>query len=126
MHKFYFLLFLAFFYCGLGWGQAVSRPAAKTPAKRESPNPPGSSKKKNSSFRINRPGEIVFEEGFTVEGRIEKPQLVYILSKEKVKLAPVDFSRSLLGYVTRSTRYNTFELYQEEDLKAGKKGLKKK
>lgn len=45
-------------------------------------------------FRIDQPGTITFTVGVTVRGKVEKPQVVIFLPKEKVFYRDLTLSRS--------------------------------
>jgi pyruvate/2-oxoglutarate dehydrogenase complex dihydrolipoamide acyltransferase (E2) component len=92
---------------------APAKPAAAPAASAETPAAPGSAEE----YVIRRPGEITFEQGIIIEGRVEKPQLMLVLTKEKIKLEPVTFEKSFLTHITLPMRYNTFELFTEKKRK---------
>ena len=89
------------------WAQAAAGKKASGKAK----------KSDDERFVIKRPGEITFTTGIVIEGRIEKPQVIIVLSKEEIKVKPVSFSNSFLAHVVRPLRQNTFELFTEEEEK---------
>jgi hypothetical protein len=65
-------------------------------------------------FVIRKPGEITFTTGIVIEGRVEKPQVMLILTKERIKLQPVTFERSFVNRVTEPVYYNTFEVTRDK------------
>jgi len=58
---------------------AGSKPAAAAP---------------ESGYRIDEPGTITFTVGVTIKGKVEKPQVVIFLPKEKSYYRDVAFSHS--------------------------------
>ncbi|OGS37574.1 MAG: hypothetical protein A2293_00195 [Elusimicrobia bacterium RIFOXYB2_FULL_49_7] len=64
----------------------------------------------NENYVIRKPGEITFTTGIVIEGRVEKPQVMLILTKERIRLDPVLFRRSFLKDITRSLQYKNFDL----------------
>jgi len=65
---------------------------------------------KEDEFVIKKPGEITFTSGIVIEGRVEKPQVMLVLTKEKIKVEPVIFQQSFVKNITDPLRYNTFEI----------------
>lgn len=65
-------------------------------------------------FIIKKPGELTFTTGVVIEGRVEKPQVMLVLSKEALRLEPVTFEKSFLDNITRPLQYNVFEFLGEE------------
>jgi len=92
-----------------------------TPATRSSDS---KSDKSEDEYVIRRPGEITFMTGIVIEGRVEKPQVMLVLTKEKIKLEPISFRNTFLKNITNPLRYNTFELFTEK--KEKKKAIKRK
>lgn len=66
-------------------------------------------------FVIKKPGEITFTTGIVIEGRVEKPQVMLVLSKEKIRIADEAFKNSFLSRITRPLQYNTFEFMGKAD-----------
>lgn len=66
-------------------------------------------------YVVKKPGEITFTTGIVIEGRVEKPQVILILTKEKVKMEPLHFDHSFVKNITEPVRYNTFDIIQTED-----------
>jgi len=58
----------------------------------------------DQSFVVKRPGEITFTSGIVIEGRVEKPQVMLVFTKEKIKLEPVVFRQSPLSQITAPLR----------------------
>jgi hypothetical protein len=50
--------------------------------------------KEDKGYRIDKPGTITFTVGITVKGKVEKPQVIIFLPKEKpvYRTAPVSMS----------------------------------
>ncbi len=65
---------------------------------------------KDDDFIIKKPGEITFTSGIVIEGRVEKPQVMLVLTKEKIKSDPSSYKQSFLKNITDPLRYNTFEI----------------
>jgi len=65
-------------------------------------------------FVIKKAGEITFTTGVVIEGRVEKPQVMLILSKEALRLEPETFEKSFINKITRPMQYNAFEFMGEE------------
>jgi hypothetical protein len=70
---------------------------------------------KDEEFVIKRPGEITFTSGIIIEGRIEKPHVMLVLTKERIKLEPLVFQQSFLKNITSPLRFNTFEISNYRD-----------
>ena len=70
----------------------------------------GPAAQKDEDFIIKKPGEISFTSGIVIEGRVEKPQVLLVLTKERIKVDPVVFQQSFLKNITDPLRYNTFEI----------------
>jgi len=66
-------------------------------------------------FIIKKPGEITFTTGIVIEGRVEKPQVMLVLTKERVKMEELNFEQSFVRNITEPLRYNTFEAYNAKD-----------
>jgi hypothetical protein len=45
-------------------------------------------------YKIEKPGTITFTVGVTIKGKVEKPQVVIFLPKEKSQYEPMNFERS--------------------------------
>jgi len=84
---------------------------------------------KDDDFIIKKPGEITFTSGIVIEGRVEKPQVMLVLTKEKIKSDPSSYKQSFLKNITDPLRYNTFEIskgsLEEMGGSDGKKGRRK-
>ena len=65
----------------------------------------------DDDFVIKKPGEITFTTGIVIEGRIEKPQVMLVLTKERVKIEPLDYEGSFIKSITEPLRLNTFQTY---------------
>ncbi|OGJ86846.1 MAG: hypothetical protein A2268_14335 [Candidatus Raymondbacteria bacterium RifOxyA12_full_50_37] len=65
-------------------------------------------------FVIRKPGEITFTTGIVIEGRVEKPQVMLILTKERLKLQSIRFERSFVNRITEPVAYSTFELSRDK------------
>jgi hypothetical protein len=50
-----------------------------------------------SGYRIDEPGTITFTVGVTIKGKVEKPQVVIFLPKEKPFYRDISFSHSFAG-----------------------------
>ncbi|MFH0921238.1 MAG: hypothetical protein V1913_12860 [Fibrobacterota bacterium] len=61
------------------------------------------------SFVIKKPGEITFTSGIVIEGRVEKPQVMLVFIKERIKLEPVVFRQSPIGKITEPLRITPLE-----------------
>ncbi|MBL8026755.1 MAG: hypothetical protein JNL74_10115 [Fibrobacteres bacterium] len=48
---------------------------------------------------IKKPGEITFTSGIVIEGRVEKPQVLLIMSKEKTKLPELKLNASMIKFI---------------------------
>jgi hypothetical protein len=70
---------------------------------------------KDEDFVIKKPGEITFTSGIVIEGRVEKPQVMLILTKEKIKANPFVFQQSFIKNITDPIRYNTFEISKGQE-----------
>jgi hypothetical protein len=53
----------------------------------------------DDDFVIKRPGEITFTSGIVIEGRVEKPQVLLIMTKEKTKLPELKLKASMLRFI---------------------------
>ena len=49
-----------------------------------------------SGYIIETPGTITFQVGVTIKGRVEKPQVMIFLPKERPLYHPVEMSRSFV------------------------------
>jgi hypothetical protein len=58
--------------------------------------PPNS---EDEDFVIKKPGEITFTSGIIIEGRVEKPQVLLIMTKEKTKLPPLKLNASMIRFI---------------------------
>jgi hypothetical protein len=76
-----------------------------------------SAKDSKDKYVTRKRGELVFEKGIIIEGRVEKPQVIIVIAKEKIKLEPITFRNSFLNHVVRPLRINTFELFTGKALK---------
>jgi hypothetical protein len=79
----------------------------------------------NDEFVQRKPGEITFTTGIVIEGRVEKPQVMLVLTKERIKLSPVVFSHSFLGDLTAPAKCQTFEIFTESEKDRGKAEIPK-
>jgi hypothetical protein len=66
------------------FAQTTTPPAAAKPAQAAP----------ESGYRIDEPGTITFTVGVTIKGKVEKPQVVIFLPKEKPFYRDVAFSHS--------------------------------
>ena len=85
---------------------AVTPTQSLVPAKSRSAGPASA----DEEFIIKKPGEITFTSGIVIEGRVEKPQVMLVLTKERIKVEPVLFQQSFLKNITDPLRYNTFQI----------------
>jgi hypothetical protein len=56
-------------------------------------------KSEDDDFVIKKPGEITFTSGIIIEGRVEKPQVLLIMTKEKTKLPPLKLNSSMIRFI---------------------------
>lgn len=73
---------------------APSAPKQSTPAKPESSRADSASA---PAFRIDQPGTITFTVGMVIKGKIEKPQVIIFLPKEKTYYRDLKFTHSFAG-----------------------------
>jgi hypothetical protein len=48
----------------------------------------------SEGYRIEQPGTITFTQGITIKGKVEKPQVMIFLPKEKTLFKEITFNRS--------------------------------
>lgn len=75
-------------------GAARSVPKQSTPAKPERSRADSASA---PAFRIDQPGTITFTVGMVIKGKIEKPQVIIFLPKEKTYYRDLKFTHSFAG-----------------------------
>ncbi len=61
-------------------------------------------KQNSEDFVIKKPGEITFTSGLVIEGRVEKPQVLLILTKEKIKMPQLNMNSSMLRFVEEAVK----------------------
>ena len=54
----------------------------------------------SSGFRIDQPGTITFTVGIKIKGKVEKPQVMIFLPKERTYYRELDFSHSFENDLT--------------------------
>jgi hypothetical protein len=74
----------------------AKKPAAATeaPAPQTPPKPQGQDSTEQAGYRIEQPGTITFTVGMVIKGKIEKPQVMIFLPKEKTMYREQKFSHS--------------------------------
>ncbi len=70
-----------------------AKPASAAAPKTAAPDTAAKSDDRQS-FVLRRPGEITFTTGAVIEGKIEKPQVMIILPKEKIQADSIIFDQS--------------------------------
>lgn len=55
---------------------------------------PLSSQSDSTGYIIDQPGTITFTSGVKIKGKVEKPQVVIFMTKEKALSRPMDFNYS--------------------------------
>lgn len=78
---------------------AEQKPAATTQQKSATPSapkpaPPAGQSGPESGYRIDEPGTITFTVGVKIKGKVEKPQVVIFLPKEKPYYRDISFAHS--------------------------------
>lgn len=64
-------------------------------AQKDSPAPVNTADTiKDQGYRIDKPGTITFTVGVKIKGKLEKPQVMIFLPKEKTVYRELDYSRS--------------------------------
>ncbi|MBD3344843.1 MAG: hypothetical protein GF401_07250 [Chitinivibrionales bacterium] len=76
---------------------------------------PGSAQEEERSrsetgYRIDAPGTITFTVGVKIKGKVEKPQVVIFLPKEKPHYREVDFERSFKKELMESLPFEPVEV----------------
>jgi len=87
----FFLLFLS----SLLWGQTTNKNEVAA-----DPN----------DFVIKKPGEITFTSGIIIEGRVEKPQVLLIMTKEKTKLPALKLNSSMIRFIEEPVNINSAQI----------------
>ncbi len=59
----------------------------------------------SQGYRVDEPGTITFTVGVKIKGKVEKPQVVIFLPKEKPLFRPVTFSYSFKDDLLRPLPY---------------------
>ena len=72
---------------------AIGRPAAQ--------EPPPEKEAAAQGYVIENPGTITFKVGVTIKGKVEKPQVMIFLPKERPVHQPVQFTRSFSDEIMR-------------------------
>ncbi len=67
----------------------------------------------NDEFQITKPGEITFTTEMTIEGKIEKPQVIIVFSKEGTKSGADEGEASFVEDILEPVRINTFRPERE-------------
>lgn len=71
---------------GLYAGMLTAAPSGATPAAAPADD--------EKSYRIDQPGTITFTVGITIKGKVEKPQVMIFLPKERPYYKPIDYAHS--------------------------------
>jgi hypothetical protein len=76
--------------------QTPATPSEQTPAtpSEQKPAPPANQSGPESGYRIDEPGTITFTVGVKIKGKVEKPQVVIFLPKEKPYYREISFAHS--------------------------------
>lgn len=78
-----------------GMAAPATNPAAKTAkAKAAAADSVRDQRTERQSYVLRRPGEITFTTGAVIEGKVEKPQVMIILPKEKTLADSILFDQS--------------------------------
>jgi hypothetical protein len=59
----------------------------------------GADSSSSPAFRIDQPGTITFTVGMVIKGKIEKPQVIIFLPKEKTFYRDLKFTHSFAGEI---------------------------
>lgn len=57
--------------------------------------------KKDIEYYFQKPGEIVFTQGTVIKGKVERPQVVIIIQKEKIKQVESTFEKSFKSEILK-------------------------
>lgn len=57
------------------------------------------------SYRVDKPGTITFTVGVKIKGKVEKPQVVIFLPKEKPVYRPVTLEKSYVKDIMKPLRF---------------------
>jgi hypothetical protein len=63
-----------------------------------------------NDFVIKKPGEITFTSGIIIEGRVEKPQVLLIMTKEKTKLPALKLNSSMIRFIEEPVNINSAQM----------------
>jgi hypothetical protein len=61
-----------------------------------------------TSPRVRKDSKVIVLEGGVIEGKIEKPQVFYLLERHKIRFERLKMKRSFLKEILRSVRSNPF------------------
>ena len=61
-------------------------------------------------FQVTKPGVITFTTEMTIEGKIEKPQVILVFSKETTKSGAGKDESSLIDEIFEPVKISTFEI----------------
>ncbi len=62
---------------------------------------PQSSSTDTAGYRMDSPGTITFTTGLKIHGKVEKPQVMIFLPKEKSYFRDMDFDKSYVPDITK-------------------------
>jgi len=71
------------------------------PADPDGKTAPVKNKAEDTGYRIDSPGTITFTVGVKIRGKVEKPQVVIFLPKERSYYREMDFSYSYENEITK-------------------------
>lgn len=65
-----------------------------------------SAPEENNEYIIDQPGTITFTSGVKIKGKVEKPQVVIFMSKEKTASKSMDFNHSFKDDILEPIDFN--------------------
>lgn len=69
-------------------------------------------KASKKDYIVQKPGEITFTSGVVIEGRVEKPQLMLVITKEELRINPISFKKKFTKNITNSLKLKASDLYK--------------
>jgi len=85
-------------------GMTAAQPPSQSARPNRQADKPATAKPDSTTqpaFRIDQPGTITFTVGMVIKGKIEKPQVIIFLPKEKTWFRELEFNHSFTGEIAR-------------------------